>query len=433
MKKVNNSKEKLIKYMQSHQGTDISRNTIIEQTKISKSRLSELIKELRKDGYSISTPNRSGIVRLDSSNTIQKDISAKHVRQWILLFVLSQTDRTVERRKVNMGYGVVSDLLNSVSKMESGMDNMLETTMIPRNQIEKNPLNCQSVNGIEELAQDIKMAGLEQPLVVYQKEDGNYRLLTGERRLTAIDLLIERGELPPSQECYLPCIIKDLDEYKLPLDDELKEKYAIRRTNRFNRNPTDADIMRDYQDWKEIISALKAQGYSEFIVGQDETGKDIVQSLKGRTREIARKTMGTQVSTGQLAKYDTVEKNAVPEVIEAINQERLTIAVAEKVSGLAPEKQAEFIQSTANEGKITKQNYDDFVKKSDTKDQVSEKKTDNGSATEEFDVDFICQVRDEYKKRIKLSEQQMDLQEIQKNKVIIAALDLYVKHIDSKH
>lgn len=331
-----------------------------------------------------------------------------------------------------MGYGVVSDLLNSVSKMESGMDNMLETTMIPRNQIEKNPLNCQSVNGIEELAQDIKMAGLEQPLVVYQKEDGNYRLLTGERRLTAIDLLIERGEFPPSQECYLPCIIKDLDEYKLPLDDELKEKYAIRRTNRFNRNPTDADIMRDYQDWKEIISALKAQGHSEFIVGQDEAGKDIVQSLKGRTREIARKTMGTQVSTGQLAKYDTVEKNAVPEVIEAINQERLTIAVAEKVSGLAPEKQAEFIQSTANEGKITKQNYDDFVKKSDTKDKVSEKKTDNGSVTEEFDVEFVRKVQDEYKNRIKLSEKQMSLQEIQKNKVIIAALDLYVKHIDSK-
>ena len=47
-----------------------------------------------------------------------------------------------------MGYGVVSDLLNSVSKMESGMDNMLETTMNTRNQIEKNPLNCQSVNGI---------------------------------------------------------------------------------------------------------------------------------------------------------------------------------------------------------------------------------------------------------------------------------------------
>ena len=100
MKKVNNSKEKLIKYLQSHQGTDISRETIIEQTKISKSRLSELIKELRKDGYSICTPNRSGIVRLDSSNTIQKDISAKHVRQWILLFVLSQTEQATYKELI---------------------------------------------------------------------------------------------------------------------------------------------------------------------------------------------------------------------------------------------------------------------------------------------------------------------------------------------
>ena len=126
-----------------------------------------------------------------------------------------------------------------------------------------------------------------------------------------------------------------------------------------------------------------------------------------------------------------MEKNAVPEVIEAINQERLTIAVAEKVSGLAPEKQAEFIQSTANKGKITKQNYYDFVKKSDTKDKVPEKKTDNGSVTEEFDVDFICQVRDEYKKQI---EEALEVNEISENtllkkKVIVAALEMFIQSL----
>lgn len=159
-----------------------------------------------------------------------------------------------------MGYGVVDDLLSSVSRLEQGMDNSIEITMIPRSQIEKNPRNDRSINGIDELAQDIKMCGLEQPLVVYQLEDGDYRLLTGERRITAIDLLIELGNLPCPEECYLPCVIKDLEEYDLPLNDELKEKYAIQRTNRFNRNPTDADIMKDYREWKEIITALKAEG-----------------------------------------------------------------------------------------------------------------------------------------------------------------------------
>lgn len=348
-----------------------------------------------------------------------------------------------------MGYGVVSELLNSVSKQESEMVDRLETIMILRNQIEKNPMNCQSVNGIEELAQDIRMAGLEQPLVVYQKEDGNYRLLTGERRLTAIDLLIEKGELPPSEECYLPCIVKDLDEYKLPLSDELKEKYAIRRTNRFNRNPTDADIMRDYQDWKEIISALKKQGYDQFVVGQDENGEDIVQSLKGRTREIAQKTMGTQVSTGQLAKYDKVEKKAIPEVVAAVEQERLNIAVAEKVSQMEANKQAEFIESTKDIEKIMKQDYDAFVKQSGINEGYKQKENidvkesapvvledirpdqeANAIMSEEFDVEFILQVRSEYIGKIgKKSDIDSASEDMKKNEVIVVALDLLLKKL----
>lgn len=261
-----------------------------------------------------------------------------------------------------MGYGVVDDLLSTVSRLEQGMDNSIEITMIPRSQIEKNPRNDRSINGIDELAQDIKMCGLEQPLVVYQLEDGDYRLLTGERRITAIDLLIELGNLPCPEECYLPCVIKDLEEYDLPLNDELKEKYAIQRTNRFNRNPTDADIMKDYREWKEIITALKAEGYEEFVVGKDEENKDIKQSLKGRTREIAQKSMAMHVSTGQLAKYDAVEKKAIPEVIEAIEQNRLTIAVAEKVSSLEPNAQLDFINSTENLEQISKQDYDTYAK-----------------------------------------------------------------------
>lgn len=90
MKKKNNAKEVLIDYLLSKSDTDIARDTIIKETGISKSRLSELINEIRSDGYEIITPNRSGIVRLKSGKNINHDITPKEVRQWLIILALSK-------------------------------------------------------------------------------------------------------------------------------------------------------------------------------------------------------------------------------------------------------------------------------------------------------------------------------------------------------
>ena len=80
MSKKNNAKELLINYLLSNKGTDILRESIIADTGISKSRLSELINELRSDGYEISTPNRSGIVRLESRWELQQRLQEKDMK-----------------------------------------------------------------------------------------------------------------------------------------------------------------------------------------------------------------------------------------------------------------------------------------------------------------------------------------------------------------
>lgn len=86
----NNAKEILIDYLLANPGVDILRETIIQNTGISKSRLSELINAIRSDGYEIVTPNRSGIVRLDSKRMISTDITPKEVRQWLIILTLSK-------------------------------------------------------------------------------------------------------------------------------------------------------------------------------------------------------------------------------------------------------------------------------------------------------------------------------------------------------
>lgn len=90
MNPKNNAKEILIDYLLANPGVDISRESIIQNTGISKSRLSELINAIRSDGYEIITPNRSGIVRLESAKIINTDITPKEVRQWLIILTLSK-------------------------------------------------------------------------------------------------------------------------------------------------------------------------------------------------------------------------------------------------------------------------------------------------------------------------------------------------------
>jgi len=89
MNKKSASKKKLIEYLNAHLNEDLSRAAIIEDTGISKSRLSELINSLRSDGYPIVTPNRSGIVRLDSASKIVRESTTKAIRQWLIILSLS--------------------------------------------------------------------------------------------------------------------------------------------------------------------------------------------------------------------------------------------------------------------------------------------------------------------------------------------------------
>ena len=237
-----------------------------------------------------------------------------------------------------MGLKVASKLLNSASK--SLRKTVLDVKYIKRDRIRKNPKNRVSIDGIEELAQDIKMAGLEQPLVVYPKEDG-YMLLTGERRLTAIDRLIESGDWDPEAD-YIPCIERPLDLYQLPLNEDLKERYAILRTNAFNRKLTDADLLVQTEDYQKIVRELKKQGYKEMIIGYDDNGDPVKQDITGRTRSVVADMVG--VSTGQVSKIENILKNGSEGVREAVADGEMSIAAASELASFDRETQEKFLE-----------------------------------------------------------------------------------------
>ena len=127
-------------------------------------------------------------------------------------------------------------------------------------------------------------------------------LLGGERRITAIDKLIEDPNVPEwNEDTLIPCTIKDLDKIKLPLSDEAKEQYALITTNKEARKYTDADRYIEVQAWKRIIDELRANGVD--TINMED--KDI--QIKGeKTRNILARTTG--MSQGQIQRYNKVRK-----------------------------------------------------------------------------------------------------------------------------
>ena len=231
-----------------------------------------------------------------------------------------------------------SMLLNNESKSKARK--YKEIQYIKRDRIHKNPKNRVSIDGIYELAQDIRMAGIEQPLVGYVMETGDYMLLTGERRLTAVDRLIEEGTWDPDNDL-LPFVVVSLADYNLPLDDDLKERYAILRTNAFNRVMTDADRMVQAEDYKAVVKALKKQGYKEMIIGYDENGDPVSKDISGRTREVVAGMMG--ISTGQMGKIESIEKHGGEKLKEAVRSGDMSIAAASALSQYPEEDQDKFL------------------------------------------------------------------------------------------
>lgn len=84
-------KQIVLDYLLQYPNENVNRDTLIAETGISKSRLSEILGSIRKDGYTITTPPRSGIIKLETTTgqIVLPAIKDSDIRQWLILFLLS--------------------------------------------------------------------------------------------------------------------------------------------------------------------------------------------------------------------------------------------------------------------------------------------------------------------------------------------------------
>ena len=158
----------------------------------------------------------------------------------------------------------------AVSKSDTGE---MRVEQIPLAEIEENENNSYAQNDIDELAESIKVIGLQQPLVVRRKAEGGYLLLAGHRRRNALALLARDTA---------PCIVLDAD-----LDESL-QVLILHWTNTMARGGGGLTAEYTGQAAKEIEAALKdlqARGVVE-LPGKLRTY--VAEVLKTSESQIAR-------------------------------------------------------------------------------------------------------------------------------------------------
>lgn len=158
----------------------------------------------------------------------------------------------------------------AVSKSDTGE---MRVEQIPLAEIEENENNSYAQNDIDELAESIKVIGLQQPLVVRRKAEGGYLLLAGHRRRNALALLDRKTA---------PCIVLDAD-----LDESL-QVLILHWTNTMARGGGGLTAEYTGQAAKEIEAALKDLQARGVVELPGKLRSYVAEVLKTSEAQIAR-------------------------------------------------------------------------------------------------------------------------------------------------
>lgn len=158
----------------------------------------------------------------------------------------------------------------AVSKSNTGE---MRVQQIPLAEIEENAANTYAQTGIDDLAESIKVIGLQQPLVVRRKAEGGYLLLAGHRRRNALALLDRKAA---------PCIVLDAD-----LDPSI-QTLILHWTNTMARGGGGLTAEYTGRAAKEIETALKDLQARGVVELPGKLRSYVAEVLKTSESQIAR-------------------------------------------------------------------------------------------------------------------------------------------------
>ena len=206
-----------------------------------------------------------------------------------------------------------------------------ELRYIPLRMIDRNPKNFYSTEGIDELAENIRLFGLMEPLIVRQQPSGRYTLVSGHRRRLALRKLAEEKNSPDAMSEPVACLVEPEDA-PLPgiepgganeiiarhLADELKLIYA----NADTRVMSSADTAQQVKRIRELFSELQDLGYK----------------FPGKMRDHV--AAAAKVSATRVARLDVIEKGLTePTLRKAWKDGTIGETTAYEIARRSPEAQ----------------------------------------------------------------------------------------------
>lgn len=201
--------------------------------------------------------------------------------------------------------------------------------------LHEDPRNFYEVSGVDELASNIALFGLMDPLLVRSAEDGTVQIVSGHRRHAALRKLVEEGHEELRQ---VPCI--RVEGEASPALQELRLIYA----NSDTRKMTSADIAKQAERVEELLYQLKEEGHP----------------FPGRMRDHVAEAC--KISKSKLSRLHAIQNNLDPVFVPMWENGELSEAVAYALSQLSHEHQVMFLEARKYKKDALKYVYESTVK-----------------------------------------------------------------------
>ena len=233
-----------------------------------------------------------------------------------------------------MGSFSIADMLNAKTKAEAMQipSAHFRTEDISIKRMYRNKENHYNLDNIESLKSNIKTVGLRQNLeVIYAPcEEGDYRILSGERRWLALNMLVDEGYKEYEiVTCKVSC----------PQDEDM-ERLELMATNSY-REKNNEDLLMEVKEATAAFRNLKERGQS--VPGYD---------LKsGRIRDIVASFLG--LSKTKVAQIECINNNLLERLKSLLKQDKIPFSVAYEAAGLKTELQVKVVRRYYENGKVT--------------------------------------------------------------------------------
>ena len=230
-------------------------------------------------------------------------------------------------KKFSLSQGMLNQVSQNVKKAnELEAKNNFNVQYIDIKDIERNKKNFYEIVNVDELAEDIKMNGLNHNLVVRKLDNGKYELISGERRYTALTQLVEQGN---EIFALVPCKVIEAND----IDSEI----ILIQANAQTRELTEIEKLEQVKRLTELYKTKKKNG----------------EKVPGKIREIIANDL--KLSPTQVGRYERINKNLIPELKEILENGNLTIANASEFSSLSEANQKVILEIINNKVEISKE------------------------------------------------------------------------------